>query len=166
MEVVRIRPDQWETLREVRLRALADAPHAFLTTHAEAAAYDDDEWRRRATARASGDREATFLALDGEHGLGMVGAQHLDLDVPTVELVAMWTAPEARRSGVGQALLDAARGWAVATGARRLVLWVRRENAAAAAFYSAIGFVDTDEPVALAGDPCADERRMLLDLSR
>jgi hypothetical protein len=38
----------WKELREVRLRALADAPGAFASTLEREAAYPDDVWRQRA----------------------------------------------------------------------------------------------------------------------
>ena len=41
----------WQALREIRLQALLDAPDAFASTHAREAAFGEDEWRQRASAR-------------------------------------------------------------------------------------------------------------------
>ena len=44
MRVRRVTSEDWQALRDVRLRALADAPDAFGTTHAEALAQVISMW--------------------------------------------------------------------------------------------------------------------------
>ena len=51
----RARADEAVALRELRLRALRDAPAAFLTTAAQAEALPDDEWATRARRFAVDD---------------------------------------------------------------------------------------------------------------
>jgi GNAT superfamily N-acetyltransferase len=64
----------------------------------------------------------------------------------------MWVAPEARRAGVGRALIDGAAHWARSWGALRIVLWVTGVNEGAQRFYEAIGFrVMRDGPDAESG---------------
>ena len=158
MKVERVGPDQWRALRDVRLRALADAPAAFLRTYDEEAALPDDEWRRRAVDRVS------FLGwVDGE-AVGIVGAHVPPGLDDAVELVAMWTSPEHRRHGVGRALVDAVVDWGRSEGAARVVLWVMRGNDGARVFYESAGFRLTDEIAALPDDPCREEQRMVLEL--
>lgn len=53
----------------------------------------------------------------------------------------LYTRPEARRRGVGTALLQAARSHARATGAVRLVLETATDNRKAQALYESFGFV-------------------------
>jgi GNAT superfamily N-acetyltransferase len=48
MTVRRARPEEWAVLRELRLRALADAPDAFASKLADEAAAPEEMWRRRA----------------------------------------------------------------------------------------------------------------------
>ena len=176
VEVRRIRADEWRQLRDVRLRALLDAPDAFLTTHAEASAVPDDEWRAATRRRATGDVEAAFVAVGADRLVGLVGVYTPTGDDPTgddptgdeptgddptaddtVELVQMWTAPEARRTGLGRRLVDAVLEWA---GERTVRLGVIRGNDAARNLYESVGFVDDTSPPR-PGDPCADEIRMI-----
>ncbi|MBN8849746.1 MULTISPECIES: GNAT family acetyltransferase [unclassified Sphingomonas] len=58
-------------------------------------------------------------------------------------------APDARRAGLGRALMDAAEAWLRERGAPKLQLMVRTGNEEALAFYRALGFVD--QPVAVLG---------------
>ena len=158
MNVEHVRPEQWQALRDVRLRALADSPGAFLRTYDEEVALPDEEWQQRAAGRTS------FLAwVDGEPA-GIVGAFESPEHDATVELVAMWSAPEHRRRGVGRALVEAVVEAARAAGASRVVLWVMRGNDGARVFYESVGFRATDELVASPRDPCREEQRMVLAL--
>ena len=70
----------WQALREIRLRALRDAPYAFGSTHAREAAFSDDEWHRRAT------RDGSFLAFLPEVSPAGLGGGYLETP-DTAELV-------------------------------------------------------------------------------
>ena len=69
----RITPDDGELLADLRLRALADAPDVFSSTHAEASRQSADDWSELARRRAAGNREAAFFAYLGDAAVGMVG---------------------------------------------------------------------------------------------
>jgi GNAT superfamily N-acetyltransferase len=151
MVVARITPDEWALLRDMRLRALRDAPEAFGQTYENAAAEPELEWRSAARAASAGDRRAWFFARsDGSAAevrsaagappaeLGMVQARRRPPDDCLV--FSMWVAPEARRGGVGRELIGAAAGWARSWGGRRIVLWVTGVNESAMRFYERVGF--------------------------
>jgi GNAT superfamily N-acetyltransferase len=158
--VRRIRPDDWQVLREVRLGALAESPSAFGSTYEGEAAFDDDAWQLRAIAGSSGARRATWLAADGDHALGLVGAHRAEPDSTDVELVSMWTVPEVRGRGVGRRLVATVLDWAGGTGAGSVSLWVTRGNDPALRLYQAMGFSETGDHQPLPSDPCKDELRM------
>lgn len=97
--------EDWELLRDVRLRALADAPNAFGTTLRQARKLADDEWRSRVDGGGS-----TILAVDDGVALAMGGA-FAPADRPTVFVWGMWTDPVARGRGIGGLVLDALVSW-------------------------------------------------------
>jgi GNAT superfamily N-acetyltransferase len=128
----RAEAEDWQGLRDLRLRALADSPDAFLATLEEAKARSDEEWRNW------GQDGAIFVAepLDGMAG-GFV------TDEGDVMLWGMWVTPERRGSGLAEALARAVIAWARGEGAPRVVLWVVIGNAPAERFYERLGFVAT-----------------------
>jgi GNAT superfamily N-acetyltransferase len=139
MEVRRVRPEEWQTLRDVRLRALEDAPSAFATRVDEARLRPDAWWIDWAAKSADGDGQAMFLAWDGAEAVGIVGAFVED---GRLWLIAMWTDPEARGRGVGRALVEATAAFARAVGSRDLLLQALEGNDSAYSLYRACGFED------------------------
>jgi GNAT superfamily N-acetyltransferase len=126
-------------LRAIRLRALRDAPDAFSTTFDEAASRPRESWDLQL------EMLATFVASLGGCDVGLVrGAPH-DRCGDTGYLISMWVAPEARRQGIGSALVDAVVDWARTQGLRRLLLDVAETNAPATALYARKGFVPNGE---------------------
>jgi GNAT superfamily N-acetyltransferase len=124
-------------LRQIRLRALREAPEAFETTFADANARPFESWRQQL------EQLATFIAVVDELDVGMArGAPH-DERNDTADLISMWVAPEARRGGVGSSLIEAVAAWARAEGFQRLLLDVADGNASAMALYTQAGFVAT-----------------------
>src|SRR5689334_23740803 len=138
--VRQLRPQEWRLWRDLRLRALADAPEAFGETLAEARAKGDDSWQARAAARP--DTAPLVAERDGAP-VGMAVAV-IDADDPVrADLYAMWVAPEARRGGLARALVDAALRWARGRAALELTLGVAEGNEPAYALYRGCGFHDT-----------------------
>ena len=153
-----IRPTEesdWEALKSMRLAALRDAPTAFGSTYAEAAALADAQWRER----ASGATPLRFwLAMDGDAAVGLAGG---GVDkAGRYNLIAMWVAPTHRGTEAARCLVDAVKAHAAAGGHARVVLDVAPENARAARFYGREGFVFLDEREPLASHPEISVQRM------
>jgi ribosomal protein S18 acetylase RimI-like enzyme len=140
VEVRRVGADEWRVLRDVRLRALADAPEAFATRFEEAGLRPDDWWIDWAARSADGDGQAMFLAWDGAAAVGIVGTFVED---GRRSLIAMWTDPGARGRGVGRALVEATAEFARGAGSDSLFLQVLEGNDTAASLYRSCGFEDT-----------------------
>jgi len=145
--VRRIAPGEGETLRAIRLRALADAPLAFGSTHAREAAYPPERWRDWAEASSAGGGQAFFFAVDETSGapVGLASGVIWEAEPETAHLYAMWVAPEARGSGAGAALVETVVAWAADHRALRVRAEVTVGNDGAARLYVRAGFRDTGE---------------------
>jgi len=144
--VRRIAANEVDLARDIRLRALRDAPLAFGSTYGREVAFERAEWERRVAENAAGERSVAFI-VEPRDGLA-VGA--LDAEDPSVaHLYAMWVAPEARGAGAARALVEAVVEWAIQRGARLITTTVAEGNAAASALYERAGFTDTGRREAL-----------------
>ncbi len=147
MIIRRLRPDEWAVFRDVRLRALADAPDAFGSTHAREVAQSDDEWQ----ALVRSNERAIFIATAGGSVGLAIGAPQRG-EAGAAGLFAMWVAPQSRGHGIGAALIDAVAKWARREGYQSISLGVETTNESAIALYSRWGFADTGERVPLRKD--------------
>jgi GNAT superfamily N-acetyltransferase len=152
--------EDWERVRDVRIRALADAPFAYGSRLEEEQHRPESFWRSRLEREAA----ATFLAIDGDETVGLVRTFVAPEDVTTAELVSMWVAPHARGQGVGRQLVAAVVEWARHHHATSVKLWVTETNAGARRLYESCGFVLSGGRQRLPSDPSLREVAMRLDL--
>jgi ribosomal protein S18 acetylase RimI-like enzyme len=145
-----LHPDDWPIYRDLRLRALADAPQAFGSTFAEESQRMDDIWAARLAAPALGAYQQGW-PFAAEVGGTPVGLAWVKLEGLHASVYQVWVAPEARGRGVGATLLDAAIGWARARKATEVRLDVTAGDGAAARLYRRMGFVDVGAPVPMPG---------------
>ena len=161
MEVQQARAADWGALRQLRLRALADAPEAFASTLEAEVGLPDEVWRQRAEG---GPASANFIAREGGVDVGLA-AIFIEPNAPgRTHLVSMWVDPRYRRRGVAHALVDQAVRWAAERQAREVILWVADENTAASTLYERIGFRPAGERQPLPSNPARTESRMRLPL--
>lgn len=165
MRIRQIKPNEVSLYKELRLRALADAPDAFGQSLAEVSAQPQEQWVSTVEAFAKGCRKVAFFALEARRGVGLVFAfvdkerQHIG------HVCALWVDPSARGKGVGQGLLDAVKAWARKTGLNELELWVTQGNSCAARLYEKAGFCKTGRNAAHPVNPTlqADEMKLKLE---
>lgn len=138
-QIERMMPDQWARVRAIRLQALSDAPDAFGTTLAEDEGKPLDIWRERLEHPAG----ATFLGTQDGDDVGLAVGFPWEGRAAAAGLFAMWVAPAARGSGVGDALVDAVVSWARTQGHAELLLEVANTNEPAIGLYARKGFERT-----------------------
>lgn len=117
-----LEPDEWQLWREVRRRALAEAPQAFGSTLESWSGNGDTEGRWR--ARLS---EVPFnvVAVVEDIAVGQASGTAVGDDGQS-EVISMWLAPQARGTGAAEALLGRSRS---GLGARAHLRWCCRSIA-------------------------------------
>lgn len=144
MQILRAERDDWERLRDIRLRALLDAPDAFGSTHEREAAQSADGWRSFAGGWEGTADQAVFVAADDDgRWVGLAVGAVRESDTSLANLYAMWIDPAARGLGTGRLLVESIAAWAAGTDAERLELCVTEANEPAVALYRSSGFEPT-----------------------
>lgn len=159
VQVRRLGQQDWKTLRDVRLAALADAPYAFWATFQEESRFGQSQWRRFLNAAA------WWTASRDDRVVGVVAVLRRSETLDEAELIAMWVAPGERRRGTAAQLLQAACEWAKAAGTQTLTLWVTEGNDPAKRLYESWGFQATGERADLPHTAATGEERMRLRLA-
>lgn len=145
--------------KNVRLRALQEAPYAFGSTYARESTFTEEQWVARLD-RWNGVRGAGFIAVDDGIPCGIAGTLLDDADSQRAELVSMWTAPSHRQSGVGRQLVNHIVDWTRGRSVSTLLLMVTSNNAAAIRFYEKLGFSRTGRTEPYPNDPAVTEYEM------
>lgn len=137
--VRRVRGDEWQKLRDLRLRALEADPLAFASTWSEERSLAEGLWQERAANGAESTDSSTWVAVNP--GGRLVGLTVIARVEGVQHVFSMWVAPEFRGQGLGGRLLDAALTWARRTWpAGGIHLEVNPRQAAAVALYRSRGF--------------------------
>ncbi len=148
--VRRAGPEEWRELRDVRLRALAEAPYAFGSTYEREAAFSDDQWRERAARPDSvtvvAEHQGRFVGC-ASGTRAMVGTEPVEGSIAA--LLGMWVEPGARGSGIAERIVEAVEDWAREADYESIGLGVTVGNDRAIAFYRRIGYVDTGQRLPL-----------------
>jgi GNAT superfamily N-acetyltransferase len=167
VEIRRIRADEGLRLRELRLRALAEAPTAFGSTLGREQAFPESAWHERASGGADGADRAVFIAEDGDRWVGMATgvARHPEGPDRSPMLIGMFVDSTQRGRGVGAALVQRVAGWARTIHAEHLYLWAVLTNRPAIALYEKCGFRPTGQTRLLEHTPSLREVLMRRTLS-
>jgi len=137
------RRDEWERVRDLRLRSLEDAPEAFGSTLEEERAFPGPRWIDWIEGW-EGATNVLYVAEDGDTWVGMAVGSRTD-DAPDAHLYAMWVDPAWRTRGVGSGLVGKVLAWSASLGSRWVILGVTETNDGAARFYERLGFEDTGD---------------------
>jgi predicted GNAT family acetyltransferase len=123
----RLRPDDWEDFRDIRLRSLADSPDAFGSTLTRESAFTEVDWRRRLSG--------PVYVVDDPRPVAIGGTFDHD---GTPHVWGMWTDPDHRGRGHARRILDA-----LIPAGTPAQLDVNLANPGARAAYERYGFVAT-----------------------
>ncbi|MEK8032260.1 GNAT family N-acetyltransferase [Ideonella sp. DXS29W] len=141
----RLRPDDAAAFQALRLRGLLECPTAFASSYAEEAGEAVSAVAERLAADvAAPGASGVYGAWQGEALVAVAGLarERMAKLSHKAMLWGMYVAPEARRYGIAQALLQHVLAQAAAEpGLTQVMLGVHAGNAAAIALYRSVGFV-------------------------
>lgn len=140
--------DQWQRLREIRLRSLQDSPDAFGGNHETESKMEKEEWEDKFTS-------LDFLIVSsGKTDIGVMSIEVLNGDHgATCWIGGCWSDPRYRGHGALRTLFNFldeqanTKDW----GRQGLGVWADNEDAIAA--YRAIGFSEVGEMRASQSQP-------------
>jgi ribosomal protein S18 acetylase RimI-like enzyme len=141
LDVRAVEPGEGSALRDLRLRALREAPHAFAQPLASAENESVSRWEERIAASQRGDEIRLVATADGQF-IGFAAG------VPfgeRIRVISVWVSPTYRQQGVGARLVAAVADWAAERGLD-CQIEVTPGNDRAFALYERLGFVATVEP--------------------
>ena len=155
VEVRACAPDEWAVYRDLRLRALAEDPTSFGSTHAPRAGVHRGHL---AAARVGhGGRVGATAGRPGSSARGQ-------FEPMATELVGMWVArrvPGSRRRRRARRMGDRPRARA---GSARVGLWFAAGNEAARRLYERCGFVEVEDATPVEDRFARSDHRMVLPL--
>ena len=93
IDIDRLTEDGWETLRDLRLHALAEAPYAFWATHADEEANREADWRRFLQIAT------WYVARRDDRPIGLAAGLLREEAPDEPELIGMWVTPTERGAG-------------------------------------------------------------------
>jgi ribosomal protein S18 acetylase RimI-like enzyme len=151
-------PDDWRTLRKIRLSALADSPHAFISTYAQEQAYSEQEWR------AEFNRGDWYAGIAGGEPVSLAGVtREPGKPLSQCFLEYIWVSPDFRCQGVAFRMLSQVLERLRESGIRTVFLWVLDGNDGATRLYKRLGFVSCNYSQPLEAYPGRCEELMQLD---
>lgn len=155
---------EWQLYKDLRLRALADAPYAFGRTLTEALQMPDPEWARRLSAGADSRWNLPLVAEVAGEAVGLTWGHIDETDPLTAYLYQMWVSPGSRGLGAGKLLVQAVIDWVRENGACTLKLGVTQGNRPAWRLYTRAGFEPTGSSQPLRKGSALQEQPMRLKL--
>ena len=156
VSIDRLGDDDWQVLRDLRLAALEESPHAFWAKLSDERRYTYEQWTSFLEA------VDWFVARrDNVPAIGIAGLLQQDAGP---QLIGMWVAPHERGHGIGALLTGAVVDLAISQGAPSVGLWVTDGNDPARTLYQRLGFEFTGEWAPLPHDAATGEHRMRIVL--
>jgi len=138
-------PKEWQTIRDVMLMMLADAPYAFGETLVKAESREMNEWQQWTEELTNTPNSCVFIAEDHQGVCGFVLADTGFPQLPPNAIFAarLWVAPRQRGTGLGKKLMDVVTCWAEEQGMDQVVVGITDTNLGVVKFYEHLGYYDT-----------------------
>ncbi len=137
VSIRRIRPDEIEVFRSIRLEALRCEPASFASRFEDWQFLPEEEWRRRLD-------DPVFVAFSNDEPIGIMGLVRFRPSrmAHRATLVSVYIRKSERGTGIASNLLRVVSDHAMRLGVLQMELAVNAENFAALRFYKREGFVE------------------------
>jgi RimJ/RimL family protein N-acetyltransferase len=142
----RLQRGEIDLFKQLRLKALQDAPYAFPATYEAALQRSAESWREQAERTTQGSNRATFIVFSDDLPIGMTALYRYEDKVDVGELLQVWVHPEYRGTRVAWDLMDEIFKWAGENNFSRIIAGVTKGNPRALKFYLKYGFSIINEP--------------------
>ena len=152
IEFHRVRSGEGNQLRELRLRALHEAPQAFASSLESERSQSRSRWRGLADASDRARDEIVLVVRGDRRWVAMAAGRWFDSGAGVAQLWGLWVEPGARGRGLGGSLVEGIAGWASAQQAAVLRLGVIEPAGTLTAFYERLGFDLNGETRTLSAD--------------
>lgn len=155
MDVEVLTTDDWVRLKKTRLRALADASEAFISSHAVESAWSETEWR------AMFESAVWVITVDDNTSIGLARSFHPS-DRPADEryVESVWVASPYRETGVLRTMFKHLTE--LEPEVSTWLVWVFDHNHAARAAYERLGFERDEQSQVLSDGRCEVRLRLTL----
>ena len=142
IEVSLLIPDEWERLKQIRIRALTANPEAFGAKSTEVMSQPKDDWLKLY------EKKDYLIASSGGVDVGMLYIEVLKGDHgATCWIGGCWTDPDFRGIGVMRSLFNYIDDHASEKGWQRQGLGVWADNLVAINSYKSLGFAFAGEKI-------------------
>jgi L-amino acid N-acyltransferase YncA len=136
----------WQAIRDVMLEMLADAPHAFGDTLAEAESREMQEWQQLVEHLTNTPYGCAYIVAQdhqGECGFVLGDTRLSRLPPGAVIAARLWVAPRQRERGLGRKLMDAVTRWAKEQSMDQIFVGIKDTNLGVMKFFEHLGYHDT-----------------------
>ena len=131
----------WREYSAIRLESLSDSPDSFGSTFEKESSFEPEQWKSRLRITPPIQDAVALAAIDDSSFIGLLSCVIREVDPSSGYLYQMWVSPEYRGRGVGAALVDRVKVWAVTRNIEYLLLSVTTINTEAISLYESVGFV-------------------------
>lgn len=136
----RIRRDEWQLYKNLRLTSLRESPHAFSSTYESALQRSDESWQKQVADSSVGPDRATFIAFSNNVPVGIAALYRDSEHEDQGELLQVWVSPNYRGSTLAQDLLSAILKWGKENGLKKILAGITNGNERVINFYKKCGF--------------------------
>ena len=115
-EIIELSESDWRDYKSIRLDSLRDSPDSFASTYEREVSFRPDQWKSRLRISSTIHDAVAIAAVSDKSLIGLLSCVIHGPDVKTAHLYQMWVSPGFRKRGVGSALVDHVKSWAVSKG--------------------------------------------------